>query len=249
MDQLKLKINQFESVTLQQLDSVKLMNRTDKKFCLHNSLLPSILEKIKSEYLILEIAGHKIFEYQNTYFDTADNSMFINHQNGKGNRFKIRIRNYVQTDDSFLEIKRKNNKKRTIKKRISRDNFDQTFSHSENEFISSVSPYTSIELLPRISSSFHRITLVNKEFSERVTIDLLPSFTNGNKTVILENIIIIEVKQNKANKPAYITQVLKENKVFNSGFSKYCVGRSLLEENIKKNNFKPLLLKIKKEFT
>lgn len=242
-------LKKFDTATLQQLDSVKLMNRTDKKFCLHNSLLPNILDKLKSEYLILEIDGNKIFEYQNTYFDTSSNEMFINHQNGKANRFKIRIRKYVQSEINFLEIKNKNNKRRTIKKRIVRDDFDKAFDQNENEFIKTISSYDSGELIPRIWSNFYRLTLVNKEFTERVTIDLNPSFSNKQKEITLENIAIIEVKQNKANKPAFITKVLKENKISKSGFSKYCIGRSLLEDDIKKNNFKPLLLKIKKQYT
>jgi len=248
MNLVRNTLQSFNRLTLADLDKVKLMNRTDKKFCLHRRLLPSILDALKNDYSILEIHGETIFPYDNTYFDTKDDQMFINHQNGKRNRYKIRVRQYVQSEDNFLEIKFKNNKGRTIKERIKRPDFHSDFKETDLNFIQNSSPYPGSELLPKIRSNFQRITLVDNNFTERINIDTFPGFKNQEKEVILENLVIIEVKQSKANKPALITQVLNENKIRRQGFSKYCVGRSLLEEKIKKNNFKPLLLRLKKEY-
>ena len=90
--------------------------------------------------------------------------------------------------------------------------------------------------------------MVDKNFTERVTIDTSPGFKIKDKEVVLDNLVIIEVKQSKASDPAKIIKVLQEHKIRSNAFSKYCVGRSLLEEKLKKNNFKPLLLKINKEY-
>jgi hypothetical protein len=248
MDLIKKTLHPFVRVSLSDLDKVKLMNRTDQKFCLHISQLSVVLEAINSEYSILEIDDEIVFKYDNTYFDTPDNKMFISHQNGKRNRYKIRIRKYVQTDINFLEIKLKNNKGRTIKQRITRPTFDSNFTRDEIAFIGQASTLTGEQLQPKIRSFFNRFTLVDNNFTERVTIDLAPGFKNHEKEITLNNLVIIEVKQSKEAKPALITQVLKNNKISRQGFSKYCIGRSLLEDKIKKNNFKPLLLKIRKEF-
>lgn len=248
MNLLLNPLESFRRITLADLDRVKLMNRTDIKFCLHRKNLPGILELLKNEYQVLEIDDQIIFPYDNTYFDTPDDRMFINHQNGKRNRYKIRVRQYVQSEDNFLEIKFKNNKGRTIKERITRTNFLSEFEEHEFEFIRNSSPYSASMLQPKIRSSFDRITLTDNNFSERITIDTIPGFRNSEKEITLENLVIIEVKQSKANKTALMTKVLRENKIPEQGFSKYCIGRSLLEENIKKNNFKPTLLKIQKEY-
>lgn len=238
----------FNRITLSDLDQVKLMDRTDKKFCLQRWLLPDILGALKNDYSLLEIKGETIFSYQNLYYDTVDDQMFINHQNGKRNRFKIRVRQYLHTNDNFLEIKFKNNKGRTIKERIARPDFHSIFKETDLAFIQKSLPYPGAELLPKIRSNFDRITLVDNNFTERVTIDTIPVFKTTDSEIILENLVIIEVKQSKANRPALITQVLGAHKIRRQGFSKYCIGRSLLEENIKKNNFKPLLLRIRKEY-
>lgn len=248
MNLIKNSIKHFNKVSLSDLDKVKLMSRTDQKFCLHRAHLPVVLEAIQDHYSILAIDGETIFNYDNTYFDTLDNQMFLNHQNGKLNRFKIRLRKYVQTDDHFLEVKFKNNKGRTIKKRVERQDFESTFTHNELSFISDFTSYSGLQLEPKIRSYFNRFTLVDNKFTERVTIDMFPGFKNHEKEIILSNLVIIEIKQSKAAEPALIFNVLKEYKIRKQGFSKYCIGRSLLEENIKKNNFKSLLIKIRKEY-
>jgi len=249
MDLIKNILLPFSKVTLSDLDKVKLMNRTDQKYCLHITKLPYILDRIKDEYSLLEIQNELLFEYDNTYFDTTDDQMYLAHQNGKRNRYKIRVRKYVQTDDNFLEIKFKNNKGRTIKERIVKPDSETDFTNNELEFIELSSTFNGVQLEPKIRSFFNRFTLVDNDFTERVTIDIYPGFKNREKEIILKNLVIIEVKQSKTSKPALITQVLKENKILNQGFSKYCMGRSLLEEQLKKNNFKPLLLKLKKEYS
>lgn len=239
----------FNKVSLIDLDQVKLMNRTDLKFCLHISQLPLILEAIKSYYSVLEINGETVFKYDNTYFDTPDNQMFICHQNGKSNRFKIRIRNYVESNLNFLEIKLKNNKGRTIKNRVVKQEFIPEFTTDEINFLERVTPFSSLQLEPKIRSYFSRFTLVDKEFTQRITIDMTPGFQNTENKITLNNLVIIEIKQDKSSNPAMIIKILQDLKIRKQGFSKYCVGRSLLEDKIKKNNFKPLLMKISKEFS
>ncbi len=248
MDLIRNCLLPFKTVTLADLDKVKLMNRTDLKFCLHVDRLPAVLDAIKSDYLLLEIKGETIFTYDNTYFDTQDNQMFICHQNGKSNRFKIRMRKYVESNLNFLEIKLKNNKGRTIKERVIKQEFIPEFTDSELIFLDKISPFDGLQLEPKIKNHFSRFTMVNNLFTERVTVDIAPSFQNPENEITLENLVIIEIKQSKSSDPAMITKVLQSLKIRKQGFSKYCVGRSLLEENIKKNNFKRLLLKIRKEY-
>jgi len=248
MEPIRSCLQAFKTVSLADLDKVKLMNRTDLKFCLRIEKLPSVLKAIQSEYLLLEIKGETIFNYDNTYFDTVDNQMFLCHQNGKSNRFKIRMRQYVESNLNFLEIKLKNNKGRTIKERVVKQEFIPEFTNGELTFMDKVSPFDGLHLEPKIKNHFSRFTMVNSQFTERVTVDLAPSFANSDSEITLNNLVIIEIKQSKSSDPALITKVLQDMKIRKQGFSKYCVGRSLLEENIKKNNFKPLLLKIRREY-
>jgi hypothetical protein len=247
MDQIKQTLKSFEPIQLADLDGVKLMNRVDVKFCLHISKLNDVLFKISNDYRILEIENEVVFNYDNIYFDTADDLMYLSHQNGKRNRYKVRLRNYVQSDINFLEIKFKNNKGRTIKERVKRESFSPVFNTDEHEFIGQSTIYSGHLLVPKVYSNFNRFTLVDKALTERITVDLFPNFRKGDKEICMNNLAIIEVKQNKSSLPALMVKALREKKIESRGFSKYCVGRALLEDQLKRNKFKPLLLKLKKE--
>ena len=65
-------LNDCQKISLDELDKVKLLDRKDTKFVFNQNKLPSILEKIKPYYRILEIHNSQIFNYDNTYFDTHD---------------------------------------------------------------------------------------------------------------------------------------------------------------------------------
>lgn len=247
MESIRNIISQYRKVSLDDIDKVALMNRIDLKFCFHIKHAPAIFEAMKEHYSALEIDGESVFNYYNTYYDTCDNQMYLCHHNGKLNRYKIRVRKYNQTGISYLEIKYKNNKGRTIKDRIKRADYKDSFNEKEASFIETFSPFSSEELSPKIINTFKRVTLVNQEFTERVTIDFEAGFRNKNGEITLNNLVIVEVKQDKASGNATFVKTLKAYKVENQGFSKYCVGRSLLDE-IKKNNFKPQLLKLQKQY-
>ena len=248
MDLIKNCLIPFKKVSLADLDRVKLMNRIDLKYCLHINQLPAILDEIKTDYFILEMNGETVFDYDNTYFDTTDDQMYLSHQNGKRNRYKIRVRNYIDSNLNFLEIKFKNNKGRTIKDRVAKEEFIPEFTKDEQIFLEKTCPFDGNQLEPKINSYYKRFTLVNVGFTERVTVDIFPGFRNPEKEVTLNNMVIIEIKLDKSNVTTLITKVLQTHKISRNGFSKYCIGRSLLEDNIKKNNFKPLLLNLRKHY-
>ena len=48
-------LSEFEPISLQQMDNVKLQNRIDTKFMFHEKILPSVLSKMKDNYFALEI--------------------------------------------------------------------------------------------------------------------------------------------------------------------------------------------------
>ncbi|MBK7182175.1 MAG: VTC domain-containing protein [Bacteroidetes bacterium] len=126
MDQLKEILNTFTPITLAEMDSVKLMDRTDTKFLFPVNSLHAILNEIKDQYRILEVNGNRISQYESLYFDTPDFDLFHQHRRGKLNRYKVRFRRYVESELNFFEIKFKNNKGRTIKDRVKQKQIDGT---------------------------------------------------------------------------------------------------------------------------
>jgi hypothetical protein len=103
------------------MDDVKLMSRTDTKFAFKANKMPLLLKKLLPFYRVLAIDGKLIHDYKSLYYDTDDRKFYLDHHNGRVNRNKIRFREYVGSKLTFLEIKLKNNKGKTIKKRMKVD--------------------------------------------------------------------------------------------------------------------------------
>ena len=230
-------IEQFEGISLSEMDQVKLMNRTDRKYWFNENLLADVLNEVKDNYYILEVEGKRDLPYATTYYDTHEDHMYSEHHRGKLNRFKIRRRNYTSTNTSFLEIKFKSNKGRTMKQRISSPYTLDKFEEKEGDFINTHTPYTIDELSPVLINGFKRLMLVSKKMNERCTIDQEISFVSKGNKLQLKHLVIVEVKT-EGNSASPIISVLNKKRIKASGFSKYCMGRSITDSNLKTNTFK-----------
>lgn len=238
-------IDAFENTSLDEMNNVSLMKRTDTKFIIHENELISVLKKIRNQYRILEIDGHRIMAYSSLYFDTPSKKFYNDHHNGKINRTKIRMRKYVESDICFLEIKQKDGKGKTNKSRISIPDFEKKLSDGSIDFIKSVTKQA-FDLEPIIWNKFNRITLVNKTDKERLTIDLNLSFKINNTLKVFDNLVVIEVKQERFNRTSPVVQQLKKKQINPYSISKYCIGMISIYDDLKYNRFKKKLIKINK---
>ena len=237
-------LSKLDSISLKEMDKVALMNRTDTKFIFNVSTLVDILSQLKPHYSVLEIKGKRTANYRTLYFDTENKDLFTKHQNGKKNRYKIRIRKYIDSNLCFLEVKFKSNKSRTIKKRIKIADFETELSSVSKEFIKSNSSLDPETLVLSLWNDFTRLTLVSKTSQERLTIDLDLGFESDAKKE-LNHLVIAEVKR-EGNAPSEFIKIIKEKHIRPGSMSKYCVGSVLLNDSIKYNNFKPQILAINK---
>jgi hypothetical protein len=229
-DEIISIIDKFDRISLDEISKVELMNRTDTKYVFKVDKLNAVLKKALKNYRVLEINNERIHLYTNQYYDTYDYEMYLNHHNGKLNRYKIRCRNYNVSDVAFLEIKFKSNKDRTIKKRI-RNNFSTNLNTVSSNFIESNSPYKSKELIPVLKNRFQRITL---DFNLSLTSNL----SGIEKIHELPNLAICEVKKEGHTNNSEFIDILRSEHIRQSGMSKYCIGAALLYGDLKKNQFK-----------
>ncbi|MBR5332991.1 MAG: polyphosphate polymerase domain-containing protein [Muribaculaceae bacterium] len=239
-------LDRFDPIALEEMSGIKLMNRTDTKFITTVERLEDLLVKAQSQYFIQEINGERNMPYFTRYFDTPDCLMYVSHQNGKKTRQKVRVRSYESTGLAFIEVKNKNNRGRTKKKRISLEDKDMPF-ELYNDFLGQHLSYNPEILLPQIENKFNRITLVNKDKTERLTIDTslqLDNMLTGNK-ILLDRLVIIELKRD-GNVYSPIRDIMCDLRIQPQGFSKYCMGMALTNESLKRNRFKERLMLLEK---
>jgi hypothetical protein len=245
LDKLNDILQRFDPISLKEMDRVKLLNRTDTKFVFKRSDLPEILEKVCPHYSILEIENLRQNKYRTLYYDTPDFGFYTRHQNGKLNRYKVRFRKYVDSGLCFLEIKFKNNKARTVKSRVKVPDFEAELSEDSIAFIQQVMG-TEVELVPKLWNTFTRLTLVSKKDTERLTIDLNLGFEYEGREQSLDKVVIAEVKQEKMSRNSTFVRTVKSMGIRPIGMSKYCIGTTVMNGDLKYNNFKQKLLIIKK---
>ncbi|MGK0413005.1 MAG: flagellar biosynthesis regulator FlaF [Polaribacter sp.] len=240
---LALFVNKFHPISLDEMNSVALMKRTDTKFVINISSLSKVLEKLSESYKVLEIKGQRIMNYSSLYLDTKEFKFYHDHHNGIVNRTKIRQRKYVDSDLTFLEIKKKNGKGETSKFRIKINDFETTLSDKSKKFISDTTN-EDYKLQTSLWNSFNRITLVSLKENERVTIDFNLAYAVDDKEKKYSNIAVIELKQSRFDRKSLVVKVLKNIGHNPYSISKYCIGVANLYKNLKHNIFKPKLLKI-----
>lgn len=243
-------LHTFKGIPLDELSRAPLMNRVDEKFAFPISKLETFLDKLRPYYDVLNIDGKVIFDYTSQYFDNSNYTFFHDHHKSIPNRFKVRIRTYLDTNKSYLEVKEKI-KGRTDKNRINIDGFTADFSDDHRSFLKE-RLRKHIDLKPVMVNSYRRITLVNKTAEERLTIDF--DIVNGTldapncKKQTLSAIVIAELKQPKLDRTSPFYQLMKRELIRPFRISKFCFGMIDLyaENRLKANRFKAKKLLIQK---
>lgn len=241
-------LNAMSPITLDEMAGIRLMNRLDTKYVASKYQLVELLKLVQDKYYVQETLGNRIIPYCTTYYDTDDHVFYMMHHNKHARRMKVRVRTYVASGLTFLEVKNKNNHARTKKKRIevpSQDNFRTT--EGAHELVQRKTGQNLDNLNAVVRNQFNRVTLVNKEKTERLTIDFDIQFHNFETTHdhATDQLVIIELKRD-GNVFSPITNLLRDIHVHPTGFSKCCIGMALTDPDLKQNNFKPKLRNLQK---
>ncbi|MBQ9362468.1 MAG: polyphosphate polymerase domain-containing protein [Bacteroidaceae bacterium] len=246
--QIQSLLDTMSPITLDEMSGIRLMNRLDTKYVASKYQLVELLKLVQDKYYVQETLGNRIIPYCTTYYDTDNHVFYMMHHNKHARRMKVRVRTYVASGLTFLEVKNKNNHARTKKKRIevpSQDDFRTT--EGVHELVQRKTGQNLDNLNAVVRNQFNRVTLVNKEKTERLTIDFDIHFHNFETTHDhdTDQLVIIELKRD-GNVFSPITNLLRDIHVHPTGFSKCCIGMALTDPDLKQNNFKPKLRNLQK---
>jgi VTC domain len=231
-------LSKFETFSLKQLEAANLLERKDFKYIFKVTQLSEILVFLSKDYKVLAINNNLYTDYKTDYYDTENFKFYTQHHNGLLNRYKVRMREYVQSAISFFEIKFKNNKNWTSKQREKISSLDVDV----NNYTSSI---TQENLELKLKVFYSRITLLSNNGEEKLTFDLNLNFSNDTAKKDFSEIVIAEVKS-KTHHPYLFRQEIKRLGYREMGLSKYCFGITQIYTHLKNNNFKPAIKNIKK---
>lgn len=233
----------YSPITLEEMDNVQLLNRTDTKYVFAESDLPAVLERIAPHYRCLEVNGVRGTSYRSLYYDRADDKSYFDHHNGRTFRSKVRFREYVGSGLCFLEVKRKTGRGRTDKARRKvasiPTELDATQAAYAEEKSGMSGPFEA-----KLWNHFTRFTLVGRTRPERLTIDHSLRFTDAKGDRSLAGICIAELKQEHVDRSSPFAEAMRALGIRPSGMSKYCIGAVLLRPDLKHNTFNEVLRKL-----
>lgn len=245
--QIEELLGYLQPITLEEMSSIRLMNRTDTKFVTDKEHLARLLQLAQGKYYAQSIDGKKVASYKTTYWDTQEHLFYMEHHNKRMPRQKVRVRTYLDSNVTFLEVKTKNNHGRTKKKRIEVPQHDLSFGGENKTFVTGLVHRNLSSIHPTVRNMFRRITLVNYGKTERLTIDFDVQFHNHEtgQEASVGPLVIIELKRD-GNVYSPVLAILNQLRIKPSGFSKYCIGTVMTHRQLKHNLFKERMVNLGK---
>jgi hypothetical protein len=243
-------LNRFGTISLDGLNSkAAMLERLDNKYIVSADRLLPAFARFADLFDVLEISGKRAFTYATDYFDDEGAQGYHDHHQGRRKRCKVRIRNYVDAGFSYLEVKLKDLRDATVKKRLKLPRPMRSLCADSLAFIDACHAEMyglplGRHLLPVIGMEYERITLVAREGGERMTIDTRMAFRAANaERDAAPDMFILETKSARGNGIA--DKILRAEHLHpTKNCSKYCIGMAALGLVSRRNRFLPALKRL-----
>jgi hypothetical protein len=162
-------LGNFETISLSGLEETKagLLTRVESKHLMTLAQCRDLVQKLSGSYRVLEVRKTKIGRYETMYLDNNSFVTYLEHHNGKANRFKLRFRHYESSKETCLEVKKKTSKGATEKTWMKTCWTPSGFLPEQGEFLESAFPHRYQEFHPVFMTVYDRFTLVSRDFPEQ----------------------------------------------------------------------------------
>jgi hypothetical protein len=227
----------LEPVGLEELDQrAALRRRVDRKFVVPRDELAAVVAAAGDQYQVLEIDGHREFDYESVYLDTPDLRCFRDHVEQVRPRFKIRTRLYRETEACFVEVKVKSADEETTKRQMPHDpSAHGGLDPESRRFLDDVleeltGEHAPARLAPSLTTRYQRLTLGAVDGGQRVTTDLDVTLAaaDGRATRLRDDLALVETKTEEG--VGAIDRLLAERGYEPVTISKYRFGVGMLLE-------------------
>lgn len=244
MTSLAAAIAQLAPITLDELNArAALLRRTDRKYILTEEQFLTLLATLQDDVRVLEIDGDRNPRYESLYFDTPDRQSFRAAAHKRRRRFKVRTRSYVETEESYLEVKLRDARRRTLKLRLpyafaDRDGLDDDGRAFVRDVFAGhgLDPALVDRLVPTLHTRFRRTTLLIPSADCRVTVDTGLTFEEtAGATVVADHLLLLETKSDAQN--PRVDRLLWRMGIRPSKVSKFAIGSALLDPTLPDNKW------------
>lgn len=115
----KPSLARFEPICLDELNAcARMMTRVDRKYLLTGNEACELLASLPQSTRILEINGRFLQHYRTSYLDSSSWGSYFTAAFKRRRRYKVRMRDYVDSGIAFLEVKTRGPRGTTVKERV-----------------------------------------------------------------------------------------------------------------------------------
>lgn len=221
-----------------------LLARVDRKYVLPQADLPLLLAGLAGAR-VLEIDERREFGYRSVYFDTARLESYLAAARRRRRRYKLRVRDYLDTGAGYFEVKTREQRGVTVKRRIPYDDDPEELTpaarlHARSALGRAGIPDRERAFAPTLTTVYRRTTLFLPGSGSRLTIDtaLAWSLPDGARMSTPDR-AIVETKTARAACEA--DRLLWSVGHRPSVISKYGTGLAALRPDLPSNRWRPVL--------
>lgn len=217
------------------VERAELLARVDRKYVVPLALVDGLLAGLPTDTRILEIDGRRLFGYRSTYLDTPGHDSYLVAGRGHRHRWKVRSRVYLDTGDSWLEVKTRTSRGQNLKQRIPHPDAELAggLCADGRAFVGDVIGSSSTRALrPTMVTAYRRSTLFLPGSTSRVTVDVDLGWTalRSGRDLDRPGLAIVETKTGST--PSEMDRLLWRRGHRPIRISKYGVGMAALEPTL-----------------
>lgn len=237
-------VEELPPISLEELLEVAaLLNRTDRKYIVTVDQLLALLDTLAGDVRVLEVDGLREFGYESIYFDTPEHHSYRAAAHRRRRRFKVRTRSYLDSEQTFLEVKVRDARRRTVKLRLPYPFAERMQLNADaRAFVTQafeehgIPVSTVAELVPTLHTEFRRCTVFIPSAGCRMTVDtdLQVSHPAG-EPLLLPDLIVLETKSDAQDRR--VDRVLWRMGVRPESVSKFAIGSALLDPDLPDNKW------------
>ncbi len=233
-------VSSLPAISLQELnDAASLQQRVDRKYIVTAVQLADLVDHLSHRLAALEIDGERSFGYESTYFDTPELKSFHDAAYRRRQRYKVRTRAYRQSRKAMLEVKTRDGRGKTIKRRQAHDFDARQFLDTEaTAFVDSALGVSGLgrTLWPLLTTAYRRTTLVDLDDVARVTVDADFRFVDWHgRRGGLDGRFVLETKS--SGSPGFTDRYLWQIGARPEKISKYGTGLAVLNPSLPSNKW------------
>lgn len=241
----------LEPISLAELtEKAALQTRVDRKYALSRAEAASVLAGLDPATRVLEIGGARASAYESVYFDSPDLLSYRMAAHARRRRFKLRTRSYVDSRETWLEMKTRGARSTTVKERVPydielRESLTTEGRAYAGEALRAIGVMASIDLAPTLITRYDRTTLFIERSllgnqSSRATVDTGLSWeTSDGRMLHRPDLVIIETKS--GSRTSEVDRLLWSYGHRPAPISKFGTGLAALRSDLPSNKWARVL--------